>query len=154
MLRKSLLVGLAAVLAACGGEKKAEEAPAAAPAPEAAAPAPAATGTTHKVEMVLDGGKYLYKPAELAIKAGDVVEFVNVSGGPHNVQFDAAKIPAGADKVLDAGMGEKMGPLAGALIAEPNASYKVSFANAPAGAYEYFCLPHQAMGMKGKITVQ
>lgn len=155
-MRKMMSVaGLALVLAACGGGEKAE-APAAdtaAMAP-AMADAPAATGTTHEVQMVLDGAAYKYVPEALTIKAGDKVVFKNVSGGPHNVQFVADSIPAGAAAILDAGMANRMGPVAGELIAEIGATYEVSFAGAPVGTYPYFCLPHQALGMKGVITVQ
>ena len=28
------------------------------------------------------------------LKAGDAIKFVNVSGGPHNVAFDEATVPA------------------------------------------------------------
>lgn len=158
-MRVSMSVaGLALVLAACGGgEKKAEETPAtpapAAEAPAAAAPA-AGTGTTHDVKMELDGTTYKFDPAEFTIKAGDVVVFHNVSGGPHNVQFFADSIPAGAATVLDAAMPDRMGPLAGPLLTEPNGTYQVSFAGAPTGTYAFTCLPHMAMKMHGKITVQ
>jgi plastocyanin len=30
----------------------------------------------------------------------------------------------------------------------------VSFAGAPKGDYKYYCLPHLALGMKAKLTVQ
>lgn len=155
-MRKIMSVaGLALVLAACGGGEKAPAADTtAAAAPAAEAPAAPATGTTHEVQMVLEGSTYKYVPAELTVKAGDKVVFKNVSGGPHNVQFVADSIPAGAAAVLDAAMADKMGPVAGPLLAEPNAVYEVSFAGAPAGKYPYFCLPHQAMGMKGVITVE
>ncbi len=155
-MRKMMSVaGLAFALAACGGEKKAEEAPAAAaPATEAPAAAPAATGTTHEIQMVLEGSTYKYVPSELKVKAGDKVVFKNVSGGPHNVQFVVDSIPAGAATVLDAAMADRMGPAAGPLLAEPNQTYEVSFAGAPAGKYPFYCLPHQAMGMKGVITVE
>lgn len=155
-MRKIMSVaGLALVLAACGGGEKAPAADTTAmAAPAAEAPAAPATGTTHEVQMVLEGSSYKYVPAELTVKAGDKVVFKNVSGGPHNVQFVADSIPAGAAAVLDAAMADKMGPVAGPLLAEPNAVYEVSFAGAPAGKYPYFCLPHQAMGMKGVITVE
>ena len=44
--------------------------------------------------MVLEGSTYKFDPAELTIKAGDVVNFHNKSGGPHNVSFWADSIPA------------------------------------------------------------
>ncbi len=150
MRSKLLLAGLVVVLAGC--EKKAET-PAADTTAMAPAPAPAATGTTHDVKMELDGSTYKFEPAQLTIKSGDVVVFHDESGGPHNVQFYADSIPAGAAAAIDAGMPDKSGPLASPMV-EAGATYSVSFANAPAGEYKFFCLPHQAMGMKGQITVQ
>ena len=162
----SMLAGLAFVLAACGGgEQKADDQQAtgtpdqAAPAAGDAAPAagdaaPAAGGTTHDVNMVLEGSSYKYVPDQLTIKSGDVVRFHNVSGGPHNVSFWADSIPGGAADVLKAGMPDQMAPLEGSLLTEVNAIYSVNFAKAPAGEYKFYCLPHLALGMKGKLTVQ
>ena len=103
--------------------------------------------------MVQEGTSYHYAPAELSIKSGDKVVFHNVSGGPHNVQFWADSIPAGAAEPLAAGMPEQMSPLAGPLVVEPNGTYTVSFANTPAGEYKYYCLPHLTNKMVAKITV-
>ena len=104
--------------------------------------------------MELQGSNYRFAPAELAVKAGDVVNFVNVSGGPHNVQFHADSIPAGAAAVLNAGMKDRMGDLSGPMLVEANAVYEVPTAGAPVGEYKFYCLPHLAMAMHGKITVQ
>jgi plastocyanin len=161
----SMLAGLAFVLAACGGgEQKAGEQQTtttpdqAAPAGETGAPAgeaaPEAGGTTHDVNMVLEGSSYKYVPDQLTIKSGDVVRFHNVSGGPHNVSFWADSIPSGAADALKAGMPDQMAPLEGSLLTEPNGIYTVNFAKAPAGEYKFYCLPHLALGMKGKLTVQ
>ncbi len=110
----SMLAGLAFVLAACGGgEQQAGDQQTA--APDQAAPAgdaaaggaapsggatPAAGGTTHDVNMVLEGSSYKYVPEQLTIKSGDVVRFHNVSGGPHNVSLWADSIPSGAAEAL------------------------------------------------------
>ena len=156
----SMLAGLAFVLAACGGgEQKTEDqqttaTPDSAAAPSGDAAAPAAGGTTHDVNMVLEGSSYKYVPDQLTIKAGDVVRFHNVSGGPHNVSFWADSIPGGAADALKAGMPDQMAPLEGSLLTEANAIYSVNFANAPAGEYKYYCLPHLALGMKGKLIIQ
>jgi plastocyanin len=155
-----MLAGLALVLAACGGEKKTEEQQTtatpdqAAPAPAGGEAAPAGGGTTHDVNMVLEGSTYKYVPDQLTIKSGDVVRFHNVSGGPHNVSFWADSVPGGAADALKAGMPDQMAPLEGSLLTEPNAVYSVNFAKAPAGEYKYYCLPHLALGMRGKLTVQ
>jgi plastocyanin len=154
-----MLAGLALIMAACGGEKKADEQKTATPeqAPPAAA-APTATGTTHDVDMVMEGTTYKFVPAELTIKAGDAVRFHNKSGGPHNVSFWPDSIPSGASDALNAGMPDapaaKIAPLEGPLLTEPESSYTVTFAKVPTGEYKFFCLPHTAFGMKGKIKVQ
>jgi len=155
----SMVAGLALVLAACGGEKKADDQATTTAAPEqpAAAPAagaPAAGGASHDVNMVLDGSTYKFDPSELTIKAGDVVNFHNKSGGPHNVSFWADSIPAGAADALKGSMPDQMAPLEGPLLTEQDAVYKVAFTGTPAGEYKFYCLPHLALGMHGKITVQ
>jgi plastocyanin len=159
MRATSMAAGLAIVLAACGGEKKAEDqqttsTPEQAPAAAPGAAAPAGGGATHDVNMVLEGSKYIYQPAELTIKAGDVVRFHNVSGGPHNVSFWADSVPKGAADPLKAGMPDQMAPLEGPLLTEPNSTYQITFAGVPTGEYKFYCLPHLALGMKGKLTVQ
>jgi plastocyanin len=155
MQKLSLVAGLAVLVAACGGENKApEQAPAATPAADMApAAAPAATGATHDVNMEFDGKTYHFVPAALTIKAGDVVNFHNVSGGPHNVAFWADSIPAGAAAVLGANMPDQMQPLSGTMLVVQDAVYSISFAGAPVGDYKFYCLPHLAMGMKAMLTV-
>lgn len=155
----SIVAGLAVLFAACGGgEQGAENEQQTTAAPEqgasGAGAAPAATGATHDVNMVLEGSSYKYVPEQLTIKAGDVVRFHNVSGGPHNVSFWGDSIPSGAAEALKAGMPDQMAPLEGQLLTEPNAVYTVTFGKAPTGEYKYYCLPHLALGMKGRITVQ
>jgi plastocyanin len=156
--------GLAVMLAACGGgENKTQEQPAAGgamtadtsttAAPSAAAPA-AATGKTHDVKMELDGSKYKFDPDDLTIQSGDVVRYHNMSGGPHNVSFWPDSIPSGAADALKKNMPNQMAPLEGPLLTEPNGVYEVSFAGAPKGDYKFYCLPHLALGMKGKLTVK
>ena len=114
----------------------------------------APAGTTVRVQMKQVGARYLFEPSNLTIRVGDVVEFVNVNGFPHNVQFEPGKIPAGAADVLNRAMANRMGPLASPMFTQPNQTYRISFAGAPAGTYDFFCLPHKALGMTGRITVQ
>jgi len=103
--------------------------------------------------MELANKKYRYAPATLTIKAGDVVRFINVSGGPHNVAFKKDKIPAGAQAVLNAAMRGRLQDLMGPYIKDSLATYDVSFAGAPAGSYTYACSPHEPLGMVATLTV-
>jgi plastocyanin len=164
-----LVAGASFALAACGGGDKAPAADTAAAAPAAemapaadtAAPAAAApgaaaaiTGTTHEVKMVGDEKGYRFEPAEITIKAGDGIKFLMVSGGPHNVAFDPATLPAPVAAQLKANMPEQMADLSGKMLINPNESYTISFAGVAAGTYDFNCTPHLAMGMKGKVIVQ
>jgi plastocyanin len=159
------IVGSAIVLGACGGgEKPADTTAVVTPAPDttAAATTPAApagaaapiTGVTHEVKMVGDDKGYRFEPADITVKAGDGIKFIMVSGGPHNIAFDPATIPADVKPQLSANMPSQQGELSSPLFSNPNESYTISFANVKPGQYPYHCTPHLAMNMKGTITVQ
>ncbi|MDQ2890739.1 MAG: plastocyanin/azurin family copper-binding protein [Gemmatimonadota bacterium] len=164
----------AMLMAACGGDNKAADTTAAttpadtaaavsaattagstsaAPAAGAVAAAPI-TGTIHDVKMVGDAKGYRFEPAAITIKEGDGIRYMNVSGGPHDVAFDPAGVPAAAKAQLSANMPDQMGELAGKLLVQPNETYTISFAKVPPGTYEAHCTPHMAMNMKQTITVQ
>lgn len=115
----------------------------------------------HEVKMLMEGTTPRFDPATVTIHPGDQVRFVNVSGGPHNVSFDPATLPADMQHVLDHAMSGQIQPLWGPLLVTPGGSYTISFAGVKPGRYPYFCVPHMydrnggmAMGMKGTIVVQ
>ena len=113
------------------------------------------TGKTHEVKMVGDAKGYRFEPANVTVKQGDGIKFVVVSGGPHNVAFDPATIPADVKGQLDANMGtDKMGELSSNMKMNAGESVTVSFGNIKPGQYPFHCTPHLALNMKGVITVQ
>ncbi len=115
----------------------------------------AIAGKTVTVNMVGDAKGYRFEPANVTVRQGDGIKFVVVSGGPHNVGFDPATVPADVKGQLDANMGtDKMGELSSAMKTNAGESITVSFANIKPGQYPYHCVPHLALGMKGVITVQ
>ena len=170
----AVAVGVVALGACAGGDKKPADTTAVAVVTSAATPTtttttsstnpgtPAATGTmapitgtTHEVKMIGDAKGYRFEPANITVKQGDGIKFINVIGGPHNVAFDPATIPADVRPQLDANMGtDKMGELSSNMKMNPNETITVSFANIKPGQYPFHCVPHLAMGMKGVITVQ
>ncbi len=156
----------AIVLGACGGGEKpaadntavTTQTPAAPPAGAATTPAntvPQApiTGTTHEVKMIGDAKGYRYEPSSITIKEGDGIKYVNVSGGPHNVTFDPAAIPADVKPQLAANMPNTISELSSPMLVNPNESYTVSFGKIKPGNYEVHCTPHLAMNMKQMVTV-
>lgn len=89
-------------------------------------------------------GRHFFDPAELTIRVGETVRWVNECeegiACVHSVQVYPGKIPAGAE-AFDSG-----------LLTERGQSFEYTF-TIP-GEYEYFCLPHEPFGMKGKIIVR
>ncbi len=119
-MRFTLLTSLVAfAVVACGGEKKAaaSQAEAATPAPTggaAAAPAAEPVGAVVEVKMTGNGTSVAaFEPNKVTIKAGTVVRFINVSGGPHNVAFYGDSVPKGGADALKKGMPNAMGDLMG-----------------------------------------
>jgi plastocyanin len=167
----AVAVGVLSLGACAGGEKKPADTThvavdtsatstttstsTAAPSTSGAATMAPITGTTKTVNMVGDAKGYRFEPANFTIKQGDGVKFVVVSGGPHNVAFDPATIPADVKAQLDANMGtDKMGELSSNMKMNPGESVTISFGNIKPGQYPYHCTPHLALNMKGVITVQ
>ena len=153
-INKLPLLGLVALLAACGGadEKAATTdtdttTAAAAPAVPAAAPAPApaAAGNVVEVHMVTtpDGASGHFEPANVTVKKGDTVRFITDGKTVHNVSFPAAE-----------NVGKSNLPAApGPYLTTPDQSYDV-VVTMDAGTYNFQCDPHATMGMKGVLTVQ
>ena len=104
--------------------------------------------------MVGDDKGYRFEPADITIKSGDAIDFVMISGGPHNVAFDPATVPADSKAQLDANMDNKISELSSPMLMNPNEHYVISFGGVKPGKYDFHCTPHLAMGMKGTITVQ
>ena len=159
VLAVALLSGVV-LLGACGGggEKAADTAttaapPAATPAPTGAAAASPVTGTVHEVKMVGDAQGYRFEPANITVKPGDGIKFINSSGGPHNVAFDPAAIPADQKDQLFANMPNSLDG-ASPMFTVQDENWTLSLGNIKPGKYPFFCTPHLAMNMKGEITVQ
>jgi plastocyanin len=125
----------------------------------AAHPAPtmgasSAAGDTATVKMIGSSSGYSFQPSMVRIKVGQSVKFVTVSGGPHNITFDPQDIPDGAAPALDQDMPRQQAKLTGPLVPNPDDSYVITFKGAKPGAYKFYCLPHQSLGMQGTIIVE
>jgi plastocyanin len=167
-IRKLPILGLLALAAACGGGDNTETAdttttdapaasgtptvttttPAATPAaPTAGAPVtPDAGGQVHEVRMVTTqgGASGQFEPATITVKKGDVIRWTMADGSAvHNVSFTSAQgNPAGFTPPADSPMYTQAGQ-----------TFEVKVDWNP-GTYNYVCVPHSMMGMKGSVTVQ
>ena len=87
-----------------------------------------------------------FRPADLTIPKGATVTWTNAGQVVHTVTDDPAKAINKSDAVLPSGAQPwDSGNVAG------GATYSHTF-DIP-GQYTYFCIPHEALGMVGHLTV-
>jgi plastocyanin len=96
-----------------------------------------AAAETITIKMGTDSGLLAFDPANVTVKQGDTVKFINNKLPPHNIVFSGDAVPSHK-----------------ALMLAPGESYDVSFDGISAGTYDYYCEPHRGAGMVGKITVE
>jgi plastocyanin len=109
--------------------------------PTSATPEP----TVHEVKMVdISATEFQFEPADITVKRGDVVRWIQTTAMPHNVEFREG--PDGAVPGLETPIGP--------FMATPDETYEVVIDAAfQAGTTKYVCTPHEFMGMVGSITV-
>lgn len=135
---------MAAVLAACSGEKKGAEPEHQAEAPAAAPAAPDAPDPGRKVVVVNlhtdEKGNY-FEPNKLEVHQGDLLRFTVVTG-VHNVHF-----------LPDSNPGKSGLPPASEMLQLPGQTYDLKV-TLPHGKYYFQCDPHAALGMQGHLEVE
>lgn len=110
-----------------------------------ATPASAPAGKLVVVKMVdVSATEYHFEPAAVTVGAGDTLRFTQTGAMPHNVDFKAAPAVAALGAA-------KTGP----FLTKPGQTYDLVIdGRFPAGGYQFACTPHEALGMKGTLTVQ
>jgi plastocyanin len=116
----------------------------------------AQTGERHVVEMT-DG--LVYDPDDLTVAPGDTVVWETVGTVGHSVTADADEIPAAADYFASGGFGRESVARNRYRAGDPDSgdvgereSFEHTFS--VEGSYEYFCVPHEAVGMVGTVEVR
>ena len=139
-----IMSAVALLAAACGGgAAPAQNAPTPTSPPVVApttAPAPvsttAPTGDVEKVSLEDPGGSgaYMFGPSEFTFSVGDTITLELTSEGEfHTFTVD----DLGIDVSVDAGQTETL-----------------TFTFDEAGTFDLICIPHEALGMVGTITVR
>ncbi len=44
--------------------------------------------------------------------------------------------------------------MSGRLLTQDGQTYEITFVGAPTGTYEYFCVPHETLGMTATLVVE
>jgi plastocyanin len=102
---------------------------------------PAAAGP---LVTITDG--FAFDPPAVTIRAGETIEWRNASAFSHTVTDDPAKAGQAGDASLPPGA-----PPFSSGELHPGESFRQRLA--VPGSYAYFCLPHEGVGMLGRITV-
>lgn len=112
-------------------------------------------GTTHTVNMT-DSLKF--DPESIKIAVGDTVVWKNVGSIAHSVTAYENKIPSDATYFASGGYDSEQAARDGYSADDPDSgsipggeSYKHTFETT--GTFPYFCIPHEAAGMKGEVEV-
>lgn len=87
--------------------------------------------------------EYRFEPSTLTVQPGDTLRFEQTTTMPHNVQFK--------DVAPGANLGAAM--TGDYLVTAGQAYDLVIDGRFTAGTYHFACAPHEAMGMKGTLTV-
>ncbi|WP_283401560.1 DUF5059 domain-containing protein [Halorubrum sp. DM2] len=113
-------------------------------------------GVPDDADHVVEMNAVAFEPEQLTVSQGDTVAWAHNAGEPHNVVGYADEIPEAADYWASGGFeseeAARTGWENGEGAVQSGQSYVRTFETA--GTHEYFCVPHEAAGMVGSVTVE
>ncbi len=94
--------------------------------------------------MVTEGNEFYFDPIGVQVEPGTTVRFINESGQHSSTAYSEEndkpqRIPEGAES-WDSG-----------ILTEEGATFEVTLTEE--GVYDYYCIPHETLGMVGRIVV-
>jgi len=95
-----------------------------------------------------------FEPVEYEVAVGDTVVWGNVGSRGHSVTAYESQLPESADYFASGGaesQSEAVGDWPQRGNVQPGETYTHTFETP--GEYGYYCIPHEAAGMKGTIVV-
>ncbi|MFC7142045.1 DUF5059 domain-containing protein [Halosimplex aquaticum] len=113
-------------------------------------------GVPDDADHVVDLKAVAFDPAELTVSKGDKVAWKHAAGEPHSVTAAGDGIPDGADYWasgdFDSEDAARSGWEEGKGAVQSGQSFVHTFETT--GTHEYYCIPHEAAGMTGSVTVE
>ncbi|WP_436923497.1 DUF5059 domain-containing protein [Halosimplex amylolyticum] len=113
-------------------------------------------GVPDDADHVVDMEAVAFAPAELTVSKGDTVAWTHAAGEPHSVTAvgdgipDASEYWASGD--FDTEDAAQHGWEEGNGAVQSGQSFVHTFETT--GTHEYYCIPHEAAGMTGSVTVE
>jgi len=113
-------------------------------------------GVPDDADHVIDMNAVAFEPEQLTVSRGDTVAWAHNASEPHNVVAYADEIPETADYWASGGFESEAAARTGWENGEgavrSGQSYVRTFETT--GTHEYVCVPHEAAGMVGSVTVE
>ncbi len=113
-------------------------------------------GVPDDADHVVDMTAVAFEPAELTVSQGDTVAWAHAGGEPHSVTAYADGVPDGAEYWASGGFDSEEAAVSGWEDGEGAVRSGQSFVHTfeATGTHEYYCVPHEAAGMVGSVTVE
>ncbi|QLH84493.1 DUF5059 domain-containing protein [Halosimplex pelagicum] len=113
-------------------------------------------GVPDDADHVVDMTAVAFEPAELTVSAGDTVAWTHAGGEAHSVTATEDSLPDGAtywaSGDFDSESAAREGWENGKGAVGSGQSFVRTFETT--GTHEYVCIPHEAAGMTGSVTVE
>ena len=108
------------------------------------------------VRLIADPAKddYRFEPAATTAQPNDVIIFRVASGAPHSIVFEAGGLSPGVRGAFNAAMPDRSGDLSSPLLTTSGKDYRMVVPQVPPGSYPFYCLPHRAYDMRGRLVIQ
>lgn len=108
-----------------------------------------ATGTgqvQNRIAMLTSGSDYLFDPVGLSVAPGETVTWVNESGAHSSTAYTTDNPQSGVRRIPEGAEGWNS-----ETLTQQGAEFTHTFE--VEGTYDYYCIPHKALGMVGRIVV-
>lgn len=119
----------------------------------AMATAGCSSGTSDGPRTVSMTDGFAFEPATLSVPSGTTVRWVNDGEIAHTVTADEGAIPSAATYFASGGFESEQAArndVSGGLLGSDE-SFEHTFE--VSGNFEYYCIPHEGSGMRGRIEV-
>lgn len=103
-------------------------------------------GGATSIDMVTEGSEYYFDPIGLFVEQGTTVEWVNVSGAHSSTAYHESLSSASVTRIP-----EEAEPWNSEILSGEGATFEHTFETT--GTYDYFCIPHKALGMIARLVV-
>lgn len=107
---------------------------------------------TYTVLMRNEGGRFFFDPAALRVLPGDTVVWFNLGSNHSATAYAPPNVKAGGVGV-PLRIPEGAAPWDSGILGIQDRGLTFSYTFTVAGTYDYYCFPHEFLGMVGRIVV-